>query len=52
MGSREEGVRICTSFITEAQFPLFEERIRAFRAAQGQVPFNTKFFNTSFQETS
>jgi aspartate/methionine/tyrosine aminotransferase len=35
MGSREEGVRICTSFITEAQFPLFEERIRAFRAAQG-----------------
>jgi hypothetical protein len=35
MGSREEGVRICTSFITEEQFPLFEQRIRDFRAAQG-----------------
>ncbi len=32
MGSREEGVRICSSFITEAQFPRFEQRIRAFRA--------------------
>lgn len=30
MGSRQEGVRICTSFITEAQFPAFEERIRLF----------------------
>jgi aspartate/methionine/tyrosine aminotransferase len=35
MGSRQEGVRICTSFITEAQFPLFEQRIRDFRTAQG-----------------
>lgn len=30
MGSRQEGVRICTSFITEAQFSAFEERIRLF----------------------
>lgn len=32
MGSDEQGVRICTSFITDAQFPLFEERIAAFAA--------------------
>ena len=32
MGSDEQGVRICTSFITDAQFPLFEQRISAFAA--------------------
>ena len=30
MGSQQEGVRICTSFITQEQMPLFEERIRKF----------------------
>ena len=30
MGSRQEGVRICTSFIDEQQFALFEERISWF----------------------
>lgn len=36
MGSRQEGVRICTSFITHAQFPLFEERIRAFHKSHSE----------------
>jgi hypothetical protein len=32
MGSNEQGVRICTSFFSQAQQPLFQERIRAFAA--------------------
>ena len=31
MGSTQQGVRVCTSFITQEQFPLFEERIIEFR---------------------
>ena len=31
MGSTQQGVRVCTSFITQKQFPLFEERIIEFR---------------------
>lgn len=31
MGSTQQGVRVCTSFITQEQFPLFEERIIKFR---------------------
>jgi hypothetical protein len=32
MGSTQQGVRICTSFFSQAQQPLFQERIRAFAA--------------------
>ena len=30
MGSNEQGVRICTSFFSKEQEPLFKERIEAF----------------------
>jgi len=30
MGSEEQGVRICTSFFSREQEPLFEERIKQF----------------------
>ncbi|MBR2185549.1 MAG: hypothetical protein IJ897_09045 [Prevotella sp.] len=32
VGSTQQGVRICTSFFSQAQQPLFQERIRAFAA--------------------
>ena len=35
MGSTQQGVRICTSFFSKDQEPLFKERIEAFHAARG-----------------
>ena len=34
MGSTQQGVRICTSFFSKEQEPLFKERIEAFHAAR------------------